>query len=241
MKDLKIIILFIVVLSGCSEKYVDSSGGELIDMKIRRFWRDLDINVIKEDESGFSLSLSVKTLVEVADSVDLEKYYEQRRIFNYKKNRFDNDGGCAKFSSGCGVLGCVSLLGFYYIWESQWNRDLPPEGCVIAAFVPFAIWGLALINEGLFHSVSQDEKYGKAKPYYVQKDVICMDSRVLSISEVKVKVKNGDFGKIFHTDGYGNIELKFGEIIPEPAEADSVLDLIIRYYELVDSVEVRRL
>jgi hypothetical protein len=50
-----------------------------------------------------------------------------------------------------------------------------------------------------------------------------------------------DFEKEYYTDEYGNVKLKFDEIIPESTEADSVLDLIIRYYELVDTVEVRRL
>jgi hypothetical protein len=33
--------------------------------------------------------------------------------------------------------------------------------------------------------------------------------------------------------------LKFNEIIPAPSAADSVLNLIIRYYDLVDTVDVK--
>jgi hypothetical protein len=59
--------------------------------------------------------------------------------------------------------------------------------------------------------------------------------------EVRIILKNTNSEKIYNTDRKGNLDFKINEIIPEPAEADSVLELIIRYYELVDTVKVRRL
>jgi len=51
-------------------------------------------------------------------------------------------------------------------------------------------------------------------------------------------LKNTSSEKAYYTDKNGNIKLKFDDIIPEPAEADSVLNLIIQYEELIDTVNV---
>jgi len=63
----------------------------------------------------------------------------------------------------------------------------------------------------------------------------------LSKQKIKISVERLDFAKMYYTDEDGNIELKFDEILPEPTDADSVLSIIMRYYELVDTVRVRRL
>lgn len=48
---LRIIIIFlpIVLLSGCSKKYLDSREEELLDRKVLNSWKDLDAKIIEQD------------------------------------------------------------------------------------------------------------------------------------------------------------------------------------------------
>jgi len=76
-------------------------------------------------------------------------------------------------------------------------------------------------------------------PAHVRLDTLCVDRVLLSDEKVKIMLENTNFEKLYHTDEDGNVELKISEIIPEPTESDSILNIIIRYEEMVDSVEVK--
>ena len=61
-----VIFLLVIVLSGCSNKYIESSEKDLID----REWSVLDAEIVEQDNVGFTLNLKVKDFVEVRDSVN---------------------------------------------------------------------------------------------------------------------------------------------------------------------------
>lgn len=91
--------------------------------------------------------------------------------------------------------------------------------------------------------VGGSNRHKDVKPVFrfMKMDTVRVDSMLLPRQKIKVSVEEADFEEIYWTDEEGNIELRFEEIIPEPADAYSVLRLIIRYEEMVDTVKVRRL
>jgi len=54
MKVLKILILFVIVLFGCSPTHVLRKERELLDSKILESWDELKGKVVKRDSLGFS-------------------------------------------------------------------------------------------------------------------------------------------------------------------------------------------
>ena len=95
MKAMRILVLFVIVLSGCSNKYVAAREEGLIE----REWSVLDTEIRGQYNVGLVLNLHVKEFVEVRDSVKLRKLYESRR------KRI----GRYKILGGCAIAGCATL------------------------------------------------------------------------------------------------------------------------------------
>jgi hypothetical protein len=251
MKTLKIIILFVVILSGCSHKYVDVEGRSLDD-KIIASWEELDCKIVEQDEQGFSLGLQVRDIIVVGDSIKaVEPYNGMSMLGDVKSGPSVGDRffGCLGVGAGCtlGVLGLMFSGGPPMIGASE-----PPEipaswtvGCITAAGIGalVAVASASVVSKG-----SKSTPVGKGGKR-LGKDCIytmCTGSNALvrkgtplMVEKVKIVVENTNFEKTYWTDENGNIKLKFEDIIPEPLAADSVLNLIIHYYELVDTVEVK--
>ncbi|MBN1695700.1 hypothetical protein JW879_09960 [candidate division WOR-3 bacterium] len=217
-----VIFLLVIVLSGCSNKYIESSEKELID----RERSVLDAEIVEQDNVGFTLNLKVKDFVEVMDSVNSDVVVQHDN--GIRKKRAD----IKKTLAGCaGLTAC---------WLGVSHIDIPFDEPVYSMWACGA--GLGLISlYFIIKEFSGSGSYNKIEPYYIRKSQKCIDSKSLFYGKVKVFVEESDFEKIYYTDEEGNIELKINEIIPEPTKADSMINLIIRYYELVDTMEVRRL
>ncbi len=225
MKALKIMILFIVVLSGCSKKYLASTEEELIDHRVFSSWKELDGKVVGLSDKGFSLGLQVKDFAIIRDHLKLKEVYV----------RSSGEGGSfmAQLGAVVGFVGCI--WGYNYAKSANcWygEDDKVMEGCMVSCASFFTFFGF------MKRGASRDFESVKIIPDYIKIDTICVDSVSLSEEEVKIMVKNTNFEKLYYTSKEGNIDLIFDEIIPEPTEADSILNLIIRYYELVDTVDV---
>jgi hypothetical protein len=224
-KDFKVTILFVFIgfLSGCSNKYIIAKEEGLID----REWRVLDTEILGQYDVGIVLSLNVKEFVEVRDSVKLAKLYESRR----------RKIGKYKILGGCAIAGCTALWIGCAIMTNAYDPSFEFETPVAWLGGVGGIGTLFFISSGL----SDLSKSDRDKPYYIKKNVICKNSAPLRNDEVKILLKNTGSEKNYYTDEDGNIELSFEEIIPEAAESDSVLNLIIQYEEMVDTVKVKRL
>ncbi len=225
----KTIVIFLFFLFGCNHKYVDVEG-ELSGGSIVALWEELDCKIVEQDEQGFSLGFQVKNVAVVSGSAKLVELYE-------RSSREKEDGrtplGLLVGFGGC-IGGCYYGLSDNNFWDG-YDKDRFDRGCLIS-FASCAT-GLGIVFWGIDHS----RKVAKAVPNFIKRDTICVDSMFLSKQKIKISVERLDFAKMYYTDEDGNIELKFDEILPEPTDADSVLSIIMRYYELVDTVRVRRL
>jgi len=231
-----IIFLLLVLISGCSKKYLDSREEELLDRKILSTWKDLNVKVIEQNYERLSLNIQVKDFIGVRDSLKLKEFYKHgfgrkdtgERI-NYTSYR--------KILIGCAIGGCAALASSMsaYAWMNDPSDDIYLHLAWCYGVVG-GITALYFILDGLVGF-----SHPKTEPYYIKRDGICIDSTVTSVDEVKVVVENKNFEKVYYTDEFGNINLKFNEIIPEPSESDSILEFIIHYKDMVDSLEVRRL
>jgi len=218
--------LFCVFFSGCAKNQLIRRKEVLVDRKSSPLRSELDVRVVSQDEQVFSLFPQIKNIAFVRDSVKLEELYVH---------------GSEESADFIGVLGAAigfgGCIGGYKYAESgnclYDNRF--SEGCAIS-FVSAAL-GAAMISEGS----SQGAEFIKIMPGFIKRDTVCVDSMFLIKQKIKVLVEESNFEKVYYTDEKGNIELKFDEILPEPSEGDSILSLIIRYYELIDTVRVRRL
>lgn len=214
-KIFKTFILFLFFLFGCSNKYADVEG------EVVSSWQELDCEIVEQDEQGFSLGVQVKDFI----SEELSKSYigsldkGEEGVIPFLLGSVVAVGGCY------GGLRCTNLSD----WSSspRWG-----EGCIVSA----ASWaaGLSIMKLG----ASKGAKFVKIIPNVAQVDTLCVDSTAVSVGKLKVLMGNTNFEKMYWTDKNGDSELKFNEIIPEPAETDSVLNLIIQYKEMVDTVDV---
>jgi hypothetical protein len=219
MKPLKIIILFVVVLSGCSQKYLADKEEELGGRR-RSF---LDVAIVAQDKDNLSLSLKVKDFIVVGDSVKAKEFI----------NREDGRKTDILVASGMAIIYSGLLGSYYYVRSQDYLTDEVFEtGCFISSVS--CLGGLAMINWGL-NSRSSDIN---SRRDFIKIDTICVDSMLIPNSEMEISVEKTNFKRTYWTDEDGNIELGFEEIIPEPTEADSVLNFIIQYEDLVDTVEV---
>jgi hypothetical protein len=213
-----ILILFFILFSGCSNKYAVARDEGLIS----REWNILDADIVEQDDVRFSLDLQVKDFVEVKDSVKLMELYESKR----------RRVGSSKILGGCAIAGCATLASACatLAWA---NNPSDPNFAWFYGIVG-GVGALAFIVSG----VSDVVKFERTESDYIRKNIICKNSTPLRNSEVKIMLKNINSEETYYTDENGIIQLKFEEIIPEPAEADSILNLIIQYKELVDTVNV---
>ncbi len=225
MKALKAMILFVFILSGCSKKYVDIEGKSL-DEKIVASWEELECKIVEQNEEGFSLGLEVRDIIVVGDSVKAGELY---------KHKFIDEGSDGLLWGS--IIGFSGLGGFYYLLSQDLtdpsNFEQQEKTCFISC--TSCIAGLGVI---LAWGTNRREVI-KGIPDLVRGDTVCVDGEPLSMQYVNVLIEESNFKKEYYTDKKGNVELKFNEIIPKTTEADSILNLIIRYYELVDTVDVR--
>lgn len=218
-----IIFIFVVFMFGCSEKYVASREGELFG----REWCILNTEIIEQDDEGFTLNLNVK------DFVSFGKIYKQGF-----KEKDGSEHGESLIGFPEIIVGSVFLFHSIYFGrvlkylsgdEQGGNLWWYTAGCTLGGL--FLIAALS----------SQSRKSDETKLPYVPIDKMCVDSVSLLRQKVMILIEESHFEEIYWTDEEGNIELKFNEVIPEPAEADSILNLIIQYEKMFDTVKVRRL
>ncbi len=222
-KKERILKAFILLLFfGCSQKYVDAEGVSLDD-KVVDSWEKLDCKIIEQDERGFSLNCLVKDIVEVKGSAKIGEFSRRE-----EKRKAD-----ILVASGMGIIYSGFLGSYYYVKSQDYLTDEVFEtGCFISSVS--CLTGLAMIVWG-GNSRSSDIN---SRRDFIEIDTICVDSMLIPNSEMEISVEKTNFKKTYLTDKNGNLELKFDEIIPEPTEADSVLNLIIKYEDMVDTVEV---
>ncbi len=231
-----IVILMFIVFFGCGRGYLASPKGDLSKRKVVDSWRELDADVVRVYEGKVLLNIRVKDFSVVGKRLRLKEVYGYGSV--------DANAGGKGFLAFVGLLagcyGCYS--GYKYGLER--DEDYTPsllfpnpsdEGCQTAC-----LWSLPGFLLIAIDRLSEDER-AKVTSDFIKEDTVCVTGELLSIKKVKIAIEKSNFKKIYYTDEYGNIELGFDEIISEPIEVDSVLNFIIRYYELVDTVEVRRL
>jgi hypothetical protein len=219
------LLMFSVLFSGCAGDRLIRTKEELAGREASPLRSELDIRVVFQNRLGFSLAAQIKNIAVVRDSLKIEEFYER---------------GVRAEGNVMGLLGVVigvgGCLGGYKYAESSncLYDDKFMHGCLMSC-ASVILGGIIISKAG-----SSGGEFVEVLPGYVKRDTVCVDSLFLIKQKIKVMVENSDFEK-YYTDENGNIELKFSEIFPKPADSDSILELIVRYYELVDTVEVRRL
>jgi hypothetical protein len=232
--DYKIIIVFIflVFICGCSSKYLSHTEEDLLEREIFASWEELECEIIVCDNQGFSLGVQVKDFDVVREHLSVKEIYK----YGYgdpEKKTIPAFWGL--------VVGCAGCFFGYKIGAESDENYVPSllfpnpseQGCAIACL--FALPGFVMMADGL----RKGNEYTKIIPDYIKIDTVCVDSMLLSKQKIGVSIEEADFEKMYYTDEEGNVNLKFGEIIPEPTESDSILELIIKYEAMVDSVDVR--
>jgi hypothetical protein len=228
MKALKITILFIIVLSGCSEKYLASREEEFLGGEGLISWKEMHVKAMKQDRESISLNVQIEEYIEVKDSFDVEEVYES----DNGSVRGPNTKGYPDIGTGC-AIGCVFLYFFFGDMAHEYSRTAEDNKYMLL----LGMSGLLFIGKGLAEHVFD---FPSIVNYVrVQMDTVCVDKRSLLGEEIRVLVENVNFEKAYYTDKNGNIELGFDEIIPEPMEADSELDIIINYEEMADTVDIK--
>lgn len=222
--------MFICFVSGCSEKYVGSRDGGLLGEDIVESWEKLDVKFIDQDEEGFSLNCQIIDLVEVNDSVRLSISEQQDNSIRKKRV------GVYKLLGGCAIAGCATLAAF----DAAYGEMVDPAGgsgynLATCYGVVGGVGALFFIVSGILEFTKSDG----AKPYYIRKRQVCIDSTPLRDEEVKIMLEKTVFEKTYYTDKNGNIELEIKDIVPEPTEADSVLRLIVQYEDMADTIDVK--
>ena len=222
---LKTIIVFLFLLFGCSNKYVDinrvSIHGGVVDK-----WEELGCGIMEQDEKGFFLSFWIDDMVVVGDSIKAEEFVK----------REDGRKADILVALGMAIIYSGGLGSCYYVKSQDYFTDEVLEtGCFISSVS--CLSGLAMIVWG-GNSRSSDIK---SRRDFIKGDTVCVDSESLSKKKIKISIDGSDLEKSYYTDKSGNVKLSFEEIIPEPTVADSIIGLIIKYEEMVDTVNVRRL
>jgi hypothetical protein len=226
MKILRILILFVVLLSGCNQKYLADKEEELGERK----WSILDAAIVAQDNENLSLNLKVKDLVGVEDSINIKEIY--RYGFEQENGGIGKDNSNVFLGLGLGCFGCL-MVGYEAFEEMMDIKN--GFGATGAIGAMLCLSGCLFLTHDWFPKY---DKYKRIDSYYIRKNQKYIKSELLFCGKVKVLVEKTGFEKTYYTDEDGNIELSFDEIIPEPTEADSVLNLIIQYEDLVDTVDV---
>jgi hypothetical protein len=226
MKDLKILILFIIVFSGCSNKYLESSE----EGPIGREWSVLEARIVAENEENISLNLQINDFVEVLDSIDSN--VEFRLDNNKRKNVVD----IKRILTGC-TLGVSTILASAWSFLSYCND---PSGTSEYLWGCIALGGGILSSYFILDGFSPYDKFMPVDSYYTHRNQKCIGSEMLFYGMVQVLTENSEFEKTYYTDANGNVELKLEEILPKTTDADSVLNLIIKYKKMADTIKVRR-
>ena len=220
----KTIILFLFFVYGCSHKYVDA------EEEVGVLWRELDCRIVGQDEQGFSLGVGVKNFAFIDDSLKSRGIHEL-------KSPGEGDLLIA-FGVLGGLGGCLAGCNYglsSFSWDGSGQEEFD-RGTLIS-FTSCAA-GLVMMFVGIDRNRKSRCKVSRIMPYFEKVDTVCVGSEAVSARQVKILIKMLDFKETYWTDEEGNIKLKFNEIIPDPTEADSVLNLIIRYGEMADTVNV---
>jgi len=150
MKALKIMILFIIVLSGCSKKYLDSREEEFLGREVLKSWKDLRTEIIAQSDESFSLNFQINDLIEVRDSLKLKEVYmrgyergDGRIEQNFFLGFFEVIGGCAIVGSCC-LAGCAASYDSPRGELPVWVVGLVPVG--IAGFFSNDGWSSSICS-----------------------------------------------------------------------------------------------
>ncbi len=222
------LLIFFVLFCGCGGDSLIRKEERLVDREPHPLRSELDVRVVSRDEKGFSLFSQIRNIAFVRDSVELKEFYVH--------GSEEESDVMAFLGAGIGLAGMA--WGYRYAKSGSCLYDgvdkvLP--GCMFSCFS--GLLGAAMVSE----SGSQGEEFIKVLPGYIKRDTVCVDSISLIRQKIKVEVGNSDFEKVFYTDEHGAIEVKFDEILSDSTVVDSFFNIIIRYYEMADTVEVRRL
>jgi hypothetical protein len=235
MKALKMIVLFFIVLSGCSNKYVELSEEELLREKIVDSWEELGVEVVGFGDGAFLLNCQIRDVVKVKDSVRLSYLVRHVNSNNMGKKR----SGSFKVLGGCAIAGCAALASASTVYSGLVND--PSNDMYPALAWCYGIGGGIAALYFMVNGFLESGRIEQKKPYYIRENIICENSTLLRNDEVKIMLENTNSEKTYNTDRKGNLDFKINEIIPEPSVTDSTLSLIIRYEEMVDTVEIERL
>jgi hypothetical protein len=229
MTAFKIMILFVVILlTGCSQDHFIRRQEEVVTRESSPLRNELDVKVISQERNGFSLVSQMKNIAFVRDSLKLEELYLHGSEGNKDIMAFSG--------TAIGFGGCFGGFGYARSADCLYGEDEKViEGCMMS-FVS-ALLGSAMVSE----ANSQGSEFTKIMPGFVKRDTICVDSIILIKQKIKIMAENSDFEKVYYTDEYGKIDIKINEIFPEATQSDSIINLIIRYYEIVDTVKVKGL
>jgi hypothetical protein len=194
--------------------------------KVVASWEELDCSIVEQGGRSFSLGVRINDMVVIGDSVKAKEYVK----------REDGSRADILVALGMAIIYSGGLGSCYYLKSQDYFTDEVLEtGCFISSVS--CLSGLAMIAWG-GNSRSPDFKSGRD---FIKNDTVCVASESLSKKKIRISIDGSDFEKEYYTDKNGIIQLKFDEIIPEPKEGDSVLNLIIRYEDMADTVEVKRL
>jgi hypothetical protein len=230
----KLIIIFslFILISGCSKKYLDSREEEFLGQEILSTWKDLDVEIVGQDYEKLSLNIQAKDFIEIKDSLSVKEIYkygfEQEDGSVRGNSNFSISLGLLTGCSGCMIGGCE--------WFEEVAMDMKDGFEASGAIGTIFCWYSSLFFT--LDGLRQKREFTKTNPAYIQVDTVCVDSFSVSEEEIKIMVNNTGFESIYFTNNKGDINLKFGEIIPKLIETDSILNIIIYYKEMVDSVEV---
>jgi len=218
------LLMLFVLFCGCAADRLLRSKEELAGREAFPLRSELGVRVVSRNRQGFSLIAQIKNIAFVRDSLKIEGLYA---------HGVEKEGDVmALLGMAIGVGGCIG--GYKYAESGSCLYDNKfMHGCLMSC--ASVVLGGVIMNEGS----SRGEEFIKVLPGYIKRDTVCVDSMFLIKQKIKVMVENSDFEKYYYTDENGNIELKFDDIIPEPNEADSVFNIIVRYYELADTVNVK--
>ena len=214
----KIIILFLFFVIGCSHKYVDVEG-ESLDEKVVASREELYCKIVEQDERGFTLSLEVRDVV-VGDSIGEGNAWIVLGFLG-------GVGGCL---GGC----------YYEVSNISWDGSGQEEfGRGVLISFASCVTGVGMIFAGIDRNrKSYRRKVAKTIPIFIKKDTVCINNVVLSKQKIKISIEESDFEKVYYTDKEGSVELKFNEILPKPKKTNFKFKVIIRYEDMVDSVNV---
>lgn len=172
MKTLRVMLLFFILLYGCSKKYLVSTEEELINREIIASWKSLAGEIRGRSNKKFTLNLKIKDFIKTEDSVKLTEIYKTGENINWAQ----------VLLGGGGVY-----YGYLYMY-SNWPDNEISHGCLgLGLLIP----GLVAIADGL----TKGYPFTKIIPDRIKIDTVCVDSMLLSKRKIVVSIEKVDLKK----------------------------------------------